>query len=47
MVRRVDQIEDSHITRGIGRPIRTIRETIRKGLQIKELNLNMIYDRTI
>ena len=32
IVRKVDQIEDNHITRGIGRPRRTIRETIRKGL---------------
>ena len=32
IVRRVDQIEDSHITRGIGRPKRIIRETIRKDL---------------
>jgi hypothetical protein len=30
IVRRVDQIEDNHIIRGIGRPRRTIRETIRK-----------------
>jgi len=32
IVRRVYQIEDSHITRDIGRPKRTIRETIRKDL---------------
>jgi len=31
-IRIVEQIEDSHITRGIGRPRRTIRETIRKYL---------------
>jgi hypothetical protein len=32
VVRRVNQIEDSHITRGIRRPRRTIRETMRKDL---------------
>jgi len=32
IVRRVDQIENGHITRGIGRPRRTIRVTIRKNL---------------
>jgi len=32
VVRRVNQIEDNHITRGIQRPGRTIRETIMKEL---------------
>jgi len=32
IVRRVDQIEDNFITRGIERPRRIIRETIRKYL---------------
>ena len=32
VVRRVNQIENSHITRGIRRTGRTIRETIRKDL---------------
>jgi hypothetical protein len=31
IVRRVDQIEDSHITRGIGRPRRTIRGCLFQG----------------
>jgi hypothetical protein len=34
IVRRVYQIEDSHITRVIGRPRRTITETIRKYIHI-------------
>lgn len=44
MVRRVDQMEDSQITRGKGRPRKTIRETIRKDLEINELDQNMVYD---
>jgi len=32
IVRIVNQIKDSHITRGIGRPRRTTRETIWKDL---------------
>ena len=47
IVRRVNQIENSHITRGIRRPGRTIRETIRKYLLINKLNLNKVCDRTI
>ena len=43
VVRRVDQIEDSQITRGRGRP----RKTIRKDLEINELDQNMVYDRTL
>jgi len=31
-VNRVDHMEDNHITRGRGRPKKTIRETIRKDL---------------
>jgi len=45
VVRRVDQIEDSQITRG--RPRKTIRETIKKDLEINELDQNMVYDRTL
>ena len=47
VVRRVDQIKHSHLTRGKGRPRPTIRETIRKNLEITELNSNMAYDRTL
>jgi len=31
IIRRLDQIEDSHITRGIGRPRRTIRGCLFQG----------------
>jgi len=44
VVRRVDQMEDSPITRGRGRPRKTRRETIKKDLEINELDPNMIYD---
>jgi len=49
VVRRPDQMEDNHITRGRGRPRKTIRETIRKDLEINELDQNMVYeyDRTL
>jgi len=40
-------MKDSQITRGKGRPRKTIRETIRKDLQINELDRNMVYDRTL
>jgi predicted GNAT superfamily acetyltransferase len=43
VVRRVDQMEGSQITRGRGRP----RKTISKDLEINELALNMVYDRTL
>jgi len=34
---------DSHITRGRGRPRKTIRETIKKDLKINELDRNVVY----
>jgi hypothetical protein len=34
VVRRVDRMEGSQITRGRGRPRKTIRETIKKDLEI-------------
>ena len=40
-------MEGSQITRGRGRPRKTIRETIRKNLEINELDGNMVYDRTL
>jgi len=40
-------MEDSQITRGKGRPRKTIRETIREDLEINELDQNMVYDRTL
>jgi len=38
---------DSRINRGGRRPRKTIRETIRKDLEINELDRNMMYDRTL
>jgi len=35
------------VIRGRGRPRKTIRETIRKDLEVNELDPNMIYDRTL
>jgi len=47
VVRRVDQMEESQVKRGRGRPRKTIRETIRKDLEVNELDLNLVYDRTL
>jgi hypothetical protein len=46
-VRRVDQMEESQVKRGRGRPKKTIRETIRKDLEVSELDPNMVFDRTL
>ena len=44
-----DQREDSQITRGREGPRKTIRETntIKKDLEINELDPNMVYDRAL
>jgi len=47
VVRRVDQIEESQVKRGRGRPKKTIKETIRKDLEVNELDPNLIYDKTL
>ena len=47
IVRRVDQMEESHVKRGRGRPKKTIRETIRKDLEVNELDSNLVFDRTL
>jgi hypothetical protein len=47
VVRRVDQMEESQVKRGRGRPKKTIRETIRKDLEVNELDPNMVFDRTL
>jgi len=46
-LRWFDQIEGSQITRGRGRPKRTIRETIKKDLEINELEKDKVFDRTL
>ena len=43
VVRRVDQMEESQVKRGRGRP----KKTIRKDLEVNELNPNMVFDRTL
>jgi hypothetical protein len=45
VVRRIDQMESSQITRGKRRPRKTIRESTKKDLEINELDRNMVYDR--
>jgi hypothetical protein len=47
VVRRVDQMEGSQITIGRGRPGKTIRDAIRKDLEINELGKDMTFDRTL
>jgi hypothetical protein len=47
-VKRVDQMEGSQITRDRGRLIKTIRETIKKDLEINELDRNtVLFDKTL
>jgi len=40
-------MEENHVKRGRERPRKTIRETIRKDLEVNELDPNLIYDRTL
>ena len=47
VVRRVDHMEDCHITRGRGKPRKTIRETVKKDFEINKLDRNMVYDKTL
>jgi len=48
VVRTVDQMEESKVKRGRrGRHTKTIRETIRKDLEVNELDSNMIYEKTL
>lgn len=42
VVRRVDQMESSQIIRGRERPRKVIGETIKKDLEINELERNMV-----
>jgi len=42
VVRRVDQMQGSQITRGRWRSRKSIRETIKKDLEINELDINMV-----
>jgi len=47
VVRRVDHMEVCQIKGGRGRSRKTIRETIRKDLEVNELDPKMVYDRTL
>ena len=42
VVRRVDQMEESQVRRGRGRPRKTIRETTKKDLEVNELDPNLV-----
>lgn len=46
-VKRVDQMERREIIRGKGRPRKTIREVIKKYLEINNLDRNMVLNRTL
>ena len=41
------RVTDSQIKRGKGRPMKTIRETIRNDLKVNDLIRNKIYDKTL
>ncbi|KAL5164575.1 Craniofacial development protein 2 [Glycine soja] len=47
VVRRVDQMERRQTIRGRGRPKKTIREVIKKDLEINDLDRSMVLDRTL
>jgi len=40
-------MDDSQITRGLGRPRKPIREIIKKDLEINVLDTDIIYDRKL
>ena len=47
LVRIVDQMEDSLITRGKRRPRNSLSETIKKDLDCNSLTVGMTYNRTL
>ncbi|KEH40085.1 hypothetical protein MTR_1g021865 [Medicago truncatula] len=47
VARRVNQMEGSQITRGVGRPRQTIRKTVRNNIEINEFEKGMIFDKTL
>ncbi|KAL5128533.1 Craniofacial development protein 2 [Glycine soja] len=47
VVRRVDQMERRQTIRGRGRPKKTIREVIKKNLELNDLDRSMVLDRTL
>ena len=44
-VRRIDQMEDSPLNRGRGRPLKTLRDIIKKDFEINGLSESMVFDR--
>ena len=44
-VRRIDKLEDSPLKRGRGRPLTTLRDIIKKDLEINGLSESMVFDR--
>ncbi|KAH1264626.1 Craniofacial development protein 2 [Glycine max] len=47
VVRKVDQMESRQTIRGRGRPKKTIREVIKKDLELNDLDRSMVLDRTL
>ena len=47
VVRRVDWMKSSLVTRGRGRHRKTIVETVKRDLNVNGLNINMISDRAL
>ena len=47
VIRRVNHMERSQTTRGRGRPRKTIREVIKKDLEINDLDRSMVLNRTL
>ena len=47
LVSIVDQMKGSLVTRGRGRPRKTIGETVKRDLNVNDLSINMIYDRAL
>ena len=47
VVGRVYQMEESQVKKGRGRPKKSIRETIRKDLEVNEFDPNLVYNRTL
>ena len=47
LVRKLDQVEGCPTARNRWRPRKTIRKTIKRDLDVNDLNINMIYDRIL
>lgn len=47
MVKRVDEMDMSQITRGRGRPKKIIRSVIKKNIENNDLDRSIVLDRTL